>query len=76
MKKFRMGRIEEPWTNLEPPVRRPDYYINLKQRKADEKELAAVLEKPSKRARSVDLGSVRAFHSSRYHFQVRAPISG
>jgi len=55
-----MGRISEPWTNLEPPIRSPDYYINLKARKDADKEHAAGLEKPSKRARSVDLGSAAA----------------
>ena len=76
MKKFRIGRVEEPWTNLEPPIRRPDFYINLKAAQENEKEHAAAVERPSKRARSVDLGSVRFFHSSRYHYQVRAPRPG
>ncbi|KAF2786539.1 fatty acid/sphingolipid desaturase [Melanomma pulvis-pyrius CBS 109.77] len=29
MKKHRMGRVQEPWTNLNPPIRSPDYYTNL-----------------------------------------------
>ncbi|KAF2678635.1 delta 8-(E)-sphingolipid desaturase [Lentithecium fluviatile CBS 122367] len=64
MKKFRMGRIHEPWTNLEPPIRRPDFYTNLtaqKERaKERAKELAIAHEKPSRRTRSVDLGSAAA----------------
>ncbi|KAF2865135.1 fatty acid desaturase-domain-containing protein [Massariosphaeria phaeospora] len=34
MKKHRLGRIAEPWTNLEPPIRSPDFYKNLAARKA------------------------------------------
>jgi delta8-fatty-acid desaturase len=74
MKKFRMGRVHEPWTNLEPPIRRPDYYTNLALRKENEKEHAVAHEKPSRRTRSVDLGSVRLLHSSRFHS--RPPIPG
>ncbi|KAF2194458.1 fatty acid/sphingolipid desaturase [Zopfia rhizophila CBS 207.26] len=29
MKKYRIGRIEEPWTNLEPPIRSHSYRMNM-----------------------------------------------
>lgn len=62
MKKFRLGRVDEPWTNLEPPIRRADFYTNL-ERQESEKKHPVVPERPSKRAKSVDLGSVRVLHS-------------
>jgi delta8-fatty-acid desaturase len=34
MKKYRIGRVQEPWTNLEPPIRSPEnFYKNLALRK-------------------------------------------
>lgn len=55
MTKHRIGRVEMPWANMEPPIRSPDYYINL----AERKRLAAAPEsEKSRRGRSVDLGSV------------------
>jgi delta8-fatty-acid desaturase len=59
MTKHRIGRVQLPWANLEPPIRSPDYYINLKERKA----LAAAADsEKSRRGRSVDLGSVGPPH--------------
>lgn len=59
MTKHRMGRVELPWANLEPPIRSPDYYINLKKRK----EAAGHAEgEKSRRGKSVDLGSVGLPH--------------
>jgi hypothetical protein len=66
MTKQRIGRVELPWANLEPPIRLPDYYINLEKRKA-KKEAAIKLghtdSEKSRRGRSVDLGTVRPPHT-------------
>jgi delta8-fatty-acid desaturase len=60
MTKHRIGRVQLPWTNLEPPIRSPNYYINLEERK----RLAAAPEtEKSRRGRSVDLGSVGLPHT-------------
>jgi delta8-fatty-acid desaturase len=64
MTKHRIGRVELPWTNLEPPIRSPDYYINLEKRKA-KKDAAGLVHADgdkSRRTRSVDLGSVSCPH--------------
>jgi delta8-fatty-acid desaturase len=65
MTKHRIGRVELPWANLEPPIRLPDYYINLEKRKA-KKEAAIGLghtdNEKSRRGRSVDLGTVGLSH--------------
>ncbi|RYN48430.1 Delta 8-(E)-sphingolipid desaturase [Alternaria tenuissima] len=62
MTKHRIGRVQLPWVNLEPPIRSPDYYINLKERK----RLAAAPEsEKSRRGRSVDLGSAAAIISKK-----------
>ncbi|KAL1643244.1 hypothetical protein SLS61_009343 [Didymella pomorum] len=37
-KHHRIGRLELPWTNLEPPIRNPDYYKNLEKRQFEELE--------------------------------------
>ncbi|KAF1994572.1 delta 8-(E)-sphingolipid desaturase [Amniculicola lignicola CBS 123094] len=60
MKKHRMGRIQEPWTNLEPPIRSPDYYINLAARKEAAKAAKANKAQPRQARKSVDLSSVAA----------------
>jgi len=57
MKKHRMGRVEEPWTNLDPPIRSPDYYKNL----AIQKQYVPSAE-ARRSKRSVDLSSVRFPH--------------
>jgi hypothetical protein len=65
MPKHRIGRVDLPWANLEPPIRLPDYYINLEKRKA-KKEAAVKLghtdSEKSRRGRSVDLGTVGLPH--------------
>ena len=54
MKQYRIGRVQEPWTNLEPPIRSPDFYENLAADKATKAEAKA-----SRRSKSVDISSVR-----------------
>lgn len=56
MTKHRIGRVQLPWANFEPPIRHPDYYKNLEERK---RLGAAATTEKSRRGRSVDLGSVR-----------------
>ena len=36
MKQFRIGRIHEPWVNLDPPIRSPDFAKTLALRKEDQ----------------------------------------
>ncbi|KAF2126142.1 delta 8-(E)-sphingolipid desaturase [Dothidotthia symphoricarpi CBS 119687] len=62
MKKHRIGRVQLPWTNLEPPIRSPDFYKNLAAR---EKKEAAAKAAGHKSRRSVDLGSAVAIISKR-----------
>lgn len=65
MTKHRIGRVDLPWANLEPPIRSQDYYPNLEKRKAKEeatRQSHTDTEK-SRRGRSVDLGSVGSSHS-------------
>ena len=64
MTKHRIGRVELPWANLEPPIRSPDYYINLEKRKAKKEAvgLGHIDSEKSRRGRSVDLGSVGHSH--------------
>ncbi|KAI1534111.1 delta 8- E -sphingolipid desaturase, partial [Pyrenophora tritici-repentis] len=57
MTKHRIGRVQLPWANLEPPIRHPDYYKNLDERKRLERLGAAPATDKSRRGRSVDLGS-------------------
>ncbi|KAH7073750.1 fatty acid desaturase-domain-containing protein [Paraphoma chrysanthemicola] len=57
MKQYRVGRVELPWANLEPPIRSPDYYINLELRKKG-KTVALGSDRRSKK--SIDLGSAAA----------------
>jgi len=60
MTKHRIGRVQLPWANMEPPIRHPDYYKNLEERKRLERlGAAAPATEKSRRGRSVDLGSVR-----------------
>lgn len=64
MTKHRVGRVDLPWANLEPPIRSQDYYPNLAKRKA-KKDAAAhahIESEKSRRGRSVDLGTVRFSH--------------
>lgn len=63
MTQHRLGRVELPWTNLEPPIRSPDYYINLKKR---QEAVGLTDSEKSRRGKSVDLGSVRLPHISRH----------
>ena len=63
MKAHRLGRIQEPWANLDPPIRSPDYYDNLALKKEAEVSVPA----NSRRSRrSVDLSSVRLLRHYRY----------
>ena len=66
MTKHRIGRVALPWSNLEPPIRREDYYINLEKRRkaaAAKAKGYTVVEKPQ-RAKSIDLGSVSLAHAT------------
>jgi delta8-fatty-acid desaturase len=56
MKKYRMGRVQEPWSNLSPPIRSPDYYEKLAARKKAQQAEG----KSSRRSKSVDLTSAAA----------------
>lgn len=61
MTKHRVGRVQLPWANLEPPIRSPDYYKNLDEKK----RLGAASEiVKQRRGKSVDLGSVRLPHTT------------
>ncbi|ORX92555.1 delta 8-(E)-sphingolipid desaturase [Clohesyomyces aquaticus] len=43
MKQHRIGRIQEPWTNLEPPIRSPNYHALFnKAKQAKQSKAAAV----------------------------------
>ncbi|KAL6702374.1 hypothetical protein ACN47E_002496 [Coniothyrium glycines] len=57
MTRHRMGRVQLPWANLEPPIRSPDYYKDLQKRK---EAVARTDGEQSRRGRSVDLGSAAA----------------
>lgn len=59
MTKHRIGRVQLPWSNLEPPIRREDYYLNLDKRNkvATVKAKAQPMGDKAQRAKSVDLGS-------------------
>jgi len=61
MTKHRIGRVHLPWANLEPPIRSPDYYINLEKRKRSALAGHADGVQQSKRGRSIDLGIVGSF---------------
>lgn len=68
MTKHRIGRVDLPWANLEPPIRREDYYINLEKRKKAAAAKAnghSVGEKP-KHGNSSDLGSVSSTHTAEH----------
>jgi len=66
MKQFRIGRVHEPWANLEPPIRSPaDFYAKLALRKEEAKAKKGDkegLERPRRSRTSVDLSSVGLFH--------------
>jgi delta8-fatty-acid desaturase len=62
MAKHRIGRVQLPWANLEPPIRSPDYYINLEKRKNRRDSIGQLESEKSRRGRSVDLGSVGFSH--------------
>lgn len=78
MTKHRIGRVQLPWANLEPPIRSPNYYKNL-----EEKKRAGAAPEPERqrRGKSVDLGSVGlllSVHnhiSNRTNMQPRPPLS-
>lgn len=54
MKKYRIGRVQEPWINLEPPIRAAKPYE--KAELDEKKDLKAPHDRRSRR--SVDLSSV------------------
>lgn len=62
MTKHRIGRVDLPWSNLEPPIRSPDYYINLAKSKKTAFDTSAnhtdASSKP-RRGKSIDIGNVR-----------------
>ena len=63
MTKHRIGRVQLPWANLEPPIRSPDYYINLERRKNNKKDAIGHADGvQSRRGRSIDLGIVGSSH--------------
>ncbi|KAF9729653.1 Delta 8-(E)-sphingolipid desaturase 2 [Paraphaeosphaeria minitans] len=63
MKQFRVGRIQEPWTNLDPPIRSPDFYTKEASRKQDAKKGDKEnLDRKRRSRASVDLSSVRLLH--------------
>ncbi|PVH94451.1 delta 8-(E)-sphingolipid desaturase [Periconia macrospinosa] len=60
MKQYRIGRVHLPWTNLDPPIRSPDYYENLAAAaKAEKAHVAAVIEevRHNRRSKSIDISS-------------------
>jgi len=62
MTKHRIGRVDLPWENLEPPIRSPDYYINLEKRKKSPFDTSANHNDAAikaRRGKSIDLGNVR-----------------
>ncbi|EMD59432.1 hypothetical protein COCSADRAFT_175963 [Bipolaris sorokiniana ND90Pr] len=62
MTKHRIGRVQLPWANLEPPIRSPNYYKNLEEKK----RVGATLEaERQRRGKSVDLGSAAAIISKK-----------
>lgn len=63
MTKHRIGRVQLPWANLEPPIRSPDFYKNLK---LGEKSGIVAHADGAKARRSVDLGSVGLSHNPRH----------
>lgn len=64
MKKHRVGRVQLPWANLEPPIRSPNFYKDLaaREKAKKQKKEAAGWDKSAadghRSRRSVDLGSV------------------
>ena len=65
MKQFRIGRVQEPWTNLDPPIRSPDFYTKETLRKQEAKKRdKESLERKRRSRSSVDLSSVRLLHFS------------
>jgi delta8-fatty-acid desaturase len=76
MTKHRIGRVDLPWANLEPPIRSPDYYINLEKRNKARKEPIGLghVDSKSKRGRSVDLGSVGLSHILRLAHNLRCML--
>lgn len=70
MKQYRIGRVQQPWTNLDPPIRSPHYYENLAAAAASEKtRVVPDLEeaKRNRRNKSIDISSVRTPRYSQYH---------
>jgi delta8-fatty-acid desaturase len=53
MKKYRIGRVEAPWTNLEPPIRAAKPHSD-----SDLDEKTATKAADGRSRRSVDLSSV------------------
>ena len=71
MKQYRIGRVHQPWTNLDPPIRSPDYYQNLAAAAAaSAKSCAAPVmqeARHNRRLKSIDISSVRTPRYLRYH---------
>ncbi|KAF1844896.1 fatty acid/sphingolipid desaturase [Cucurbitaria berberidis CBS 394.84] len=62
MTKHRIGRVELPWANLEPPIRSPEFYKNLK---LGEKSGVIAHGDGHRSRKSVDLGSAAAIISKK-----------
>lgn len=72
MKQYRIGRIQEPWTNLKPPIRSPDFYTREALRKQEAKKAdKESLERKRRSRTSVDLSSVGLLHTSTTDYRVR-----
>jgi delta8-fatty-acid desaturase len=71
MKQYRIGRVQLPWANLDPPIRSPDYYKNLElQKKAKAKANGS--DRRSKK--SIDLGSVGYTHNCHWRRPMHSRI--
>lgn len=71
MKQWRIGRIHQPWTNLDPPIRSPNFYTNLTLRKEEEKGKRLNkenLDRPKRSRTSVDLSTVGLLHNDTISF--------
>lgn len=64
MTKHRIGRVQLPWANLEPPIRSPDFYKNLKL--GEKSGVVAHADGARSNRKSVDLGSVGFSHNLRH----------
>lgn len=62
MKQYRIGRVRQAWTNLNPPIRSSDYYENLAAAAVSAKVCAAPVIKEARNNRQskyMEISSVR-----------------